>query len=76
MQLTAEGADLTNLSGTIAGREAVQINAQNINNRFGRITGREVDLSARQDINIVSGTVQAQGSLTLNAGRDITWPAP
>ncbi|RYE41904.1 MAG: hypothetical protein EOP24_34940 [Hyphomicrobiales bacterium] len=71
LQLTAEGADLTNISGTIAGREAVQINAQNIDNLFGRITGREVALNARQDINIVGATVEAQRSLTLDAGRDI-----
>jgi len=37
LQLTAAGADLNNVSGTIAGRNAVRIDARNsINSRFGR----------------------------------------
>ncbi|MDA7419253.1 DUF637 domain-containing protein, partial [Xenophilus arseniciresistens] len=71
MQLTAEGASLVNLSGTIAGRETVRINAHNIDNLLARIVGRDVTLEARQDIQVIGGTVEAERNLKLTAARDI-----
>ena len=64
--------DLVN-SGTIAGRQLVSIDAGNIRNPSGgQISGAQVGLSARQDIDIIGSTVKATDALALKAGGNIT----
>ena len=63
--------DLTNAGGTIAGRNAVVLSAENIHNLAGRITGDDVSLTARNDINVIGGIVDASSRLSVVAGRDI-----
>ncbi|WP_244986461.1 hemagglutinin repeat-containing protein [Rosenbergiella epipactidis] len=67
LQLTG---DLVN-SGTLVGRESVQIKAENITHR-GDLLGREVALTAMRDITQLGGRLQAEQSLSLSAGRNIT----
>lgn len=62
--------DLVN-SGTIHGREAVQLSADNITNRAGTIQGADVSLLARTDINNIGGTISGNHSVLATAGRDI-----
>ncbi|WHZ11507.1 MAG: Putative large exoprotein involved in heme utilization or adhesion of ShlA/HecA/FhaA family [Burkholderiaceae bacterium] len=64
------GGTVTN-SGTIAGRNAVQISATDIADIGGRITGNQVGLAATRDINVVGGSVEAVQTLLASAGRDI-----
>ncbi|WP_205203986.1 hemagglutinin repeat-containing protein, partial [Azonexus hydrophilus] len=68
LQLDTTG-DLTN-SGSIAGRQAVSITAENLRN-LGTIQGEAVALAARQDIDIEGGAVVAGDALALLAGRDL-----
>ncbi|HHA2762669.1 TPA: hemagglutinin repeat-containing protein [Stenotrophomonas maltophilia] len=64
--------DLVN-SGTIAGRQLVSIDAGNIRNLSGgQISGAQVGLSARQDIDIIGSTVKATDAIALKAGGNIT----
>ncbi|WP_241592666.1 hemagglutinin repeat-containing protein [Rosenbergiella epipactidis] len=67
LQLTG---DLVN-SGTLVGRESVQIKAENITHR-GDLLGREVALTALRDITQLGARLQAEQSLSLSAGRNIT----
>ena len=62
--------DLVN-SGTLAGRTAVQITAQNIRNLDGRITGDAVNLKARTDLDNIGGLIDARSVLVASAGRDM-----
>tara|TARA_R110001583_G_scaffold130834_1_gene282553 strand:+ start:49824 stop:55391 length:5568 start_codon:yes stop_codon:yes gene_type:complete len=62
--------DLTS-SGTIAGRDVVIINAENINNLGGQIKANTLQLNAINDINNIGGTMSANDTLTLNAGNDL-----
>ncbi|WP_128143014.1 hemagglutinin repeat-containing protein [Janthinobacterium lividum] len=62
--------DLTN-SGTIAGRDVVLLNAENVNNLGGRIDGDAVAIAARNDLNNISGAISANSTLQASAGRDI-----
>ncbi|MET0322445.1 MAG: hemagglutinin repeat-containing protein, partial [Duganella sp.] len=62
--------DLTN-SGTIAGRDVVLLNAENVNNLAGRIDGDAVAIAARNDLNNISGAISANSTLQASAGRDI-----
>ncbi len=62
--------DLMN-SGTLAGRQLVQLSAQNVHNLAGRIDGDAVTVRAREDINIIGGQVIAKSSLDAAAGRDL-----
>ncbi|MDH1123012.1 S-layer family protein, partial [Stenotrophomonas maltophilia] len=62
--------DLVN-SGTIAGRTAVQINAENLRNLNGRITGDAVNLKARTDLDNLGGLIDARSVLVASAGRDM-----
>lgn len=62
--------DLLN-SGSIAGRQVVQINAEGISNLGGAITGDRVALQADQDIRNIGGAIGAESSLSLKAGGDI-----
>ncbi len=65
----ALSGDLNN-SGTIAGRNMVDISAQNLNNS-GRIQGDIALIDARQDINIDGGSIAATTGMALQAGGDI-----
>lgn len=62
--------DLVN-TGTIAGRSLVKIDAENINNLGGRISGGSVALNANTDLNLIGGTVDAREAALLTAGRDL-----
>ena len=70
-QASGAAAIVTN-TGTIAGRTLVAINADNIHNLGGRISGGSVDLQARTDLNNIGGTIDARRQpVDLKAGRDI-----
>ncbi|MDM0046631.1 filamentous hemagglutinin N-terminal domain-containing protein [Variovorax dokdonensis] len=70
VQMNLSG-DLTN-RGTVAGRDVVKIDAQNIQNiDGGLITGRQVLLDAKNDINNIGANISAQEKLSLHAGNDI-----
>lgn len=58
-------------SGTVAGRDLVRIQADNIRNSGGTIDASAVALSAAQDIDNIGGTLSAERLLQLNAGRDL-----
>ncbi|WP_230516581.1 MULTISPECIES: hemagglutinin repeat-containing protein [unclassified Janthinobacterium] len=62
--------DLIN-GGTIAGRELVRLNAENVENLQGRIHGDAVSVAAKNDLNNVTGTISANSTLLVSAGRDI-----
>ncbi|WP_138922518.1 hemagglutinin repeat-containing protein [Hylemonella gracilis] len=62
--------DLLN-TGSIAGRQVVQISAEGINNLGGGITGGAVFLEAEEDIRNIGGSIGAQTALSLKAGGDI-----
>lgn len=63
--------DLFN-SGKLAGKQTVQLSAENIHNQAGAIQGANVSLTARTDINSTGGLLQATDSLLAMAGRDIS----
>ncbi|MCZ8551650.1 hemagglutinin repeat-containing protein [Escherichia albertii] len=63
--------DLFN-SGKLAGKQAVQLSADNIHNQAGTIQGANVSLMARTDINSSGGLLQATDNLLAMAGRDIS----
>ncbi|EON5698826.1 hemagglutinin repeat-containing protein [Escherichia coli] len=63
--------DLFN-SGKQAGKQTVQLSAENIHNQAGTIQGANVSLTARTDINSTGGLLQATDSLLAIAGRDIS----
>jgi filamentous hemagglutinin len=58
--------------GTIAGRDIVQITADNIHNLHGTLQGNAIVLQAHDDINNQGGIISAQSLLALQAGHDIT----
>ncbi|MCA3182177.1 MULTISPECIES: hemagglutinin repeat-containing protein [unclassified Cupriavidus] len=58
-------------TGTIAGRTAVRIDANNLRNLGGRITGDAVALRARTDIDNTGGTIDAKSALDVLAKRDL-----
>lgn len=57
--------------GTIAGREFLALNAENINNLGGQIVADTTLLNANNDINNVGGQVIAKDAMLLEAGNDI-----
>lgn len=63
-------ADATN-QGTIAGRELLTLNADNINNLGGQIVADSTLLKANNDINNIGGQVIASDAMVLEAGNDI-----
>lgn len=63
--------DLTN-SGTIAGRQIVALSAENIGNLGGRISGQDNLVSARNDLVNLGGILQADRTLVVSAGHDLT----
>jgi filamentous hemagglutinin len=58
-------------SGTLSGQQVLSLQADNIQNLLGQITGKTVSLKAQQDIVNQGGSISAQQALTLNAGNDI-----
>ncbi|SCX74101.1 filamentous hemagglutinin N-terminal domain-containing protein [Variovorax sp. EL159] len=64
--------DLLNISGTIAGRQAVSLSADNIANLGGRITGDSVSAKANTDLMNIGGMIDGQSAVDLQAKRDIT----
>lgn len=58
--------------GTIAGRNVLQLDADNITNQTGTIQGADVNLNARTDINNIGGAIVGDSSVLARAGRDIT----
>ena len=63
-------ADLTN-HGTIAGRELLTLNADNIKNLGGRVVADTTLLKANNDISNIGGQVFAKNTMLLEAGNDI-----
>ncbi|WP_353620006.1 hemagglutinin repeat-containing protein [Acinetobacter sp. 256-1] len=55
-------------SATIAGREAVQISGNNINNFNGRIEGNQLALQTKDNLNNIGGTIAAKESARLDVG--------
>ncbi|WP_374555774.1 hemagglutinin repeat-containing protein [Aquitalea pelogenes] len=70
LQLQLKG-DLTN-QGSMAGRQLLSINADTINNLAGRLQGGDLAIHANTDLNNQGGRIQADHSLSLSAGRDLT----
>jgi filamentous hemagglutinin len=65
-------ADTIYNSGTVAGRQLVNITADSIRNMAGgRINASQIDLAARDDIRVIGGAITAEQTLKLQAGRDI-----
>ncbi|WP_230338125.1 hemagglutinin repeat-containing protein [Paralysiella testudinis] len=64
-------AGTLNNSGTVAGREALRIGADTVDNINGRISSNKLIVDAKQDINNTGGMIDAANSLLLQAGRDI-----
>lgn len=58
-------------TGTIAGRRAVRIDADNLRNLGGRITAEDVDLHARTDLDNLGGTIDAGKRLAARTDRDL-----
>jgi len=57
--------------GDLAGREALNLNAENIHNINGRIRANNTQLNASNDINNLGGSIEGGDTLTLNAGNNI-----
>ncbi|WP_338859832.1 hemagglutinin repeat-containing protein [Mycetohabitans rhizoxinica] len=62
--------DLVN-TGTLAGHTAVQLNAENLRNVGGRITGKTVSAQALGDIDVIGGSIDPDQALFVQAGRDL-----
>lgn len=58
-------------SGTLAGRTALKLTAENLRNLGGRLSGDAVALSARTDIDNLGGVFAADSTLLVKAGRDL-----
>ncbi|MDD2933275.1 MAG: hemagglutinin repeat-containing protein [Methylotenera sp.] len=57
--------------GDLAGRDALNLNADNLHNLAGRIRANNTRLTASNDINNLGGQIIAQDALSLNAGHSI-----
>ncbi|MEB3755121.1 hemagglutinin repeat-containing protein, partial [Acinetobacter sp. MD2(2019)] len=62
--------DLIN-GATIAGREAVQITANNVQNLNGRIQGNQVAIETQKDLNNVGGQITAKDAMALKVGGNL-----
>ncbi|WP_039051213.1 hemagglutinin repeat-containing protein [Comamonas thiooxydans] len=58
-------------SGSIAGRNTLNITAENIQNLGGQMSGNDVKLAARQDFDNLAGMIKGVDSATVSAGRDL-----
>ena len=70
LQLQLKG-DLSN-QGSMAGRQLLSINADTIHNLAGRLQGGDLAIHANTDLNNQGGRIQADHSLSLSAGRDLS----
>lgn len=66
VKIQVKGNVLNN--ATIAGREAIQISADNINQLNGRMQANQIDLKTTKDLNNIGGTITAVESASLNIG--------
>ncbi|WP_353887592.1 hemagglutinin repeat-containing protein [uncultured Acinetobacter sp.] len=62
--------DLIN-GATIAGREAVQITADNVQNLNGRIQGNQVAIETQKDLNNIGGQIIAKDTMALKVGGNL-----
>ena len=62
--------DLLN-TASIAGRNAVQITADNVHNLMGRIQGNTVDIATKNDLNNIGGTIHAKDTMVVNVGGNL-----
>ncbi|KOC19023.1 hypothetical protein GL58_25825 [Comamonas testosteroni] len=58
-------------SGSIAGRNTLNITAENIQNLGGQMSGNDVKLAARQDFDNLAGIIKGVDSAAVSAGRDL-----
>ena len=68
MQLDVSG-NLKN-SGSLNARNIMILNAENVA-MLGQAQGKQIGISAKQDINIIGGTVSAQEKLNVHANKDV-----
>lgn len=66
----AVSGDINN-RGSIAGRQLVSLNVDNLRNLGGSVTGAEIEVTAGNDIEMRGGTLAADSRLELLAGRNI-----
>lgn len=66
VKIQVKGNVLNN--ATIAGREAIQISADNITQLNGRMQANQIDLKTTKDLNNIGGTITAVESASLNIG--------
>lgn len=64
------GGDMA-LSGTMAGRSLVRVNAQNIRQLGGSVSGDQAEVQATQDLDVTGAQILGIRSLRVNAGRDL-----
>lgn len=69
--VTMEIAENITNAGTIAGRNLVALNSDNVRNLGGQINANAVSVHASQDIDIQGGTLAASDALVLQAGDNI-----
>ncbi|MAK29894.1 hemagglutinin repeat-containing protein [Acinetobacter sp.] len=62
--------DLIN-GATIAGREALQITADNVQNLNGRIQGNQVAIETQKDLNNIGGQIIAKDAMALKVGGNL-----
>ena len=68
MQLDVSG-NLKN-SGSLNARNIMILNAENVA-MLGQAQGKQIGISAKQDINIIGGTVSAKEKLNVHANKDV-----
>nr|WP_151819299.1 hemagglutinin repeat-containing protein [Acinetobacter seifertii] len=56
---------------TIAGRQAVEITADNVHNLNGRIQGNQVAIEAKKDLNNIGGQIIAKNAMALKVGGNL-----
>ncbi|MFT6221112.1 MAG: filamentous hemagglutinin, partial [Candidatus Endobugula sp.] len=73
--ISANNIDFTNTNfsngGSLFARNAIQVNAQDVQDIGGRLQASRVSVSADDDITLEGSQWQTSGDLILNAGRDI-----
>ncbi|ETF02389.1 hypothetical protein W822_14720 [Advenella kashmirensis W13003] len=71
-QIKLQANDTVYNSGTVAGRQLVDITADSIANMAGgRMNADKIALTAKDDIRVVGGQISAEQALNLKAGHDI-----
>jgi filamentous hemagglutinin len=70
-RLELDLAGVLDNQGTIAGRRVVSLTAETVENSGGRLSGQDVSVEARTDVNSAGGTIDAANSLYVAAARDV-----